>query len=231
MRLLRLLYRHLPHQCQLCLTPCNSYLCSPCCASLPRITHACDICALPLAHNAAQCGDCLKLAKPYRRTVCPLLYGYPLQRLLQEFKNQRPLLTLQALLPPLLEQLDRRYSSSDWPQMLVPVPMHWSKMLSRGFNQAHVLASALSQQSGIPCRSVLHRPMRLHNQKTLTRRQRFNNLTQAFHCPTDLSGSHVAVVDDVITTCATAMAAATTLQDAGAERVDVWALARTPSPG
>lgn len=231
MRFLRLLYRHLPHQCPMCLTPCNSYICPPCCASLPRLAYACDICALPLAHNAAQCGDCLKQSKPYRRTVCPLLYTYPLQGLLQDFKNQRPLLTLQALLPPLQEQLEQRYSDGDWPHMLIPVPMHWSKTLHRGFNQAQVLAAALSQQNGIACNNVLQRPLRLRNQKTLSRRQRFSNLSRAFHCPNDLSGAHVAVVDDVITTCATAMAAATTLRDAGAKCVDVWAIARTPSPG
>lgn len=229
MALLTSLFQLLPHQCPLCLERCNDYLCPSCQGSLPRIAKACPTCALPLAAAANICGDCLKLEKPYRHTLCPLAYRHPVDHLLREFKERRPLVAARALLPPLLQRLDDHYRGHPLPQALVPVPMHWSKRLRRGFNQAQVLSHLLSEHTGVPTRPLLHRSERARNQKGLGRKQRLRNLRHAFACDSELNGLRVAIVDDVITTCATAMAAADTLIAAGAGSIDLWALARTPS--
>lgn len=223
-----LLYRYLPHQCTLCLSTSDQYLCRSCVQSLPLITSACPVCGLPLACSDAICGDCLQHVKPYEQTICPLLYRHPVDTLLREFKSRRPLIAAQALVPHLLDSLHQRYHQQRWPELLVPIPMHWTKALSRGFNQAQVLSHILSRRTGIAEQPLLCRPLRLSNQKSLKRRQRFANLKRAFVCDTQLDGQHVAVIDDVVTTCATAMAAAETLKQAGAGQVDIWALARTP---
>lgn len=222
------LYRCLPHLCPLCLSPCDHYLCLPCSQNLPQIAVGCEVCGLPLEHADNICGDCLKYPKAYTQTVCPLLYRHPVKHLLQQFKNSRPTIVAQALLPPLIAHLSRRYRGQPWPEILVPIPIHWTKTLSRGFNQAQILSQLLSQHTGIPSQTLLQRPLRLHNQKTLRRSERFRNLKLAFVCSTSLMGRRVAVIDDIVTTCATAMAAAETLQRAGAKQVDIWALARTP---
>lgn len=221
-------YRYLPHHCPLCLRPCDHYLCPQCSDQLPQVSNGCRVCALPLEHIDSVCGDCLKHPKMYTQTVCPLLYRHPVDRLLRQFKTDRPTIVAQALLPPLLSSLVQQYHDQPWPDVLVPVPMHWSKTLIRGFNHAHVLCQVLSRHTGIPYQLLLRRPLRLHNQKALPRKHRFTNLKSAFVCETALSGCRVAVIDDIITTCATAMAAAETLRRAGAGRIDIWALARTP---
>lgn len=223
------LYRYLPHQCPLCLDASDQYLCSACTRGLPLIPAPCYVCGLPLATANTTCGDCLQHLKPYEQTVCPFLYRHPVDILLREFKNRRPLIAAQALLPHLLECLYERYREQPWPELLVPIPMHWSKAFSRGFNQAQVLTQLLGRHTGIESRILLRRPLRLRNQKGLARKQRFANLRRAFVCDTQLNGRHVAIVDDVVTTCATAMAAAETLRQAGAGQIDIWALARTPS--
>lgn len=222
------LYRYLPHRCPLCLSPCDNYLCISCSQNLPQVAVGCEVCGLPLKDADSICGDCLRYPKAYTQTACPLLYRHPVKHLLQQFKDSRPTIVAKALLPPLILHLDRRYREQPWPEILIPIPMHWSKLLSRGFNQAQVLSQLLSQQTGIPTQTVLQKPLRLQNQKTLQRNERFRNLKLAFVCSTSLAGRRVAVIDDIITTCATAMAAAEALQRAGARQVDIWALARTP---
>lgn len=222
------LFRYLPHRCPLCLSPCDRYLCQQCNSRLPQVGHGCQVCALPLKHADSVCGDCLKQPKIYTQTVCPLLYRHPVDHLLRQFKTDKPTIVAHALLPPLLNALAQRYYAQPWPDVLVPVPMHWSKVLIRGFNQAQVLCQMLSQHTGIPHYVLLRRPRRLRNQKALGRKHRLTNLQYAFACETSLSGCHVAVVDDIVTTCATAMAAAKTLRQAGAGQIDIWALARTP---
>lgn len=223
------LFRFLPHQCPLCLSRCDGYLCAACQTGLPRIDIACGVCGLPLTAPDTICGDCLKQEKPYRQTICPLAYRHPVDHLLREFKERRPLVAAHALLPPLLQQLEQRYSDSPWPEVLVPVPMHWSKRVRRGFNQAQVLSYLLTEHIGVPTQPLLRRPQRARNQKGLSRKQRLTNLHRAFTCESDLAGVRVAIIDDVITTCATGMAAADVLADAGADPIDLWALARTPS--
>ena len=227
MRVFQSLFRLLPHQCQLCFGRSDTYLCHACLTSLPRNLKPCLCCALPLQQTGHVCGDCLKQPKPYQLTVSPLLYHYPLNHLIKRFKQHQPLQMAQVLLPPLLQALPHYYEQ-DWPECLVPMPMHWHKQWQRGFNQAQVLALLISQHTGIEQNNFLARPYALQNQKGLTRKQRFRNLNNALSCHSDLSGRHVVVVDDVVTTCASAMAAATALRHAGAARVDIWSLARTP---
>jgi ComF family protein len=222
------LFRYLPHQCSLCLSPSNHYLCFACQSALPRINHACRTCGLPLDQNQGACGDCLTHPKPYTHTICSYVYDHPVDYLLKQFKDHRPLVLAQFLLPSLLTQLTEHYRERAWPELLIPIPIHWTKLLRRGFNQAQVLSQQLTQHTSIPTQLLLKRPLRLHDQKALRRQQRLKNLKRAFVCDGNLEGRHVAVIDDVITTCSTVMCATEALQRAGAGQVDVWALARTP---
>ncbi len=113
--------------------------------------------------------------------------------------------------------------------LIVPVPLHASRRRSRGFNQAELLAAALSRVSGVRCDSgVLRRHRATETQTGLTHRERRLNVQGAFRVrkPQAVSGRHVALIDDVITTGATVAACARTLKGAGAVRVVVLSLAR-----
>jgi predicted amidophosphoribosyltransferase len=102
---------------------------------------------------------------------------------------------------------------------------------ARGFNQAVEIARPIARQLRVPF-SVdgLARTRDTQPQPGLRRRQRRANLRDAFRCDLRLAGEHVAIVDDVMTTGATAEALAAVLQAAGAGRISVWAVARTPDP-
>lgn len=115
--------------------------------------------------------------------------------------------------------------------VLVPVPLHRWRLWGRRFNQAMALAGAVARVSGRPCDPfLLARVKRTRQQVGLTRTQRRDNLQGAFRVPEDakprLKGRRVLLVDDVLTTGATANAASRALLRGGASAVDVLAFAR-----
>jgi ComF family protein len=111
----------------------------------------------------------------------------------------------------------------------VPVPLHWRRRWTRGFNQAEVIADELAYRLRIPLHAqALLRRQQHTPQQQLTAAQRRRNLRSGFAIRGDVRGRHVALVDDVVTTGATAAEIARTLLDAGAASVQVWCLARTP---
>ena len=114
--------------------------------------------------------------------------------------------------------------------ILVPVPLAWSRLLSRRYNQAQILAQATGEICGLPVVSqALIRKRRTGAQVGLTRAARRRNVSGAFAVPPSachvIAGKAIVLVDDVITTGATASAAARALRRAGARSVDVLALA------
>lgn len=116
------------------------------------------------------------------------------------------------------------------PQFLVPIPSHSRRRWHRGFDQTWLLANNLTKLCGIPLLRGLKRTRFASAQHQLRRRERAINMRNAFTAQCQLSGEHITLVDDVVTTGATATAATQALLAAGAGSVEVWCLARTPGP-
>jgi ComF family protein len=117
----------------------------------------------------------------------------------------------------------------------VPVPLYRSRLWWRRFNQSAMLAHSVGRLAGVPVDCfVLSRVRRTQSQVGLSADQRRRNVAGAFRVPPTraarVKGKNVIVVDDVITTGATAEACARALKRAGAARVDVLALARAVEP-
>ncbi len=222
------------HTCLLChdTTQGTLNLCEACRQDLPRIHNACARCGLPLPTNAPQCGACQRLKLAYRRCFSLFEYRHPVDFAIKAFKHHNSV-QAQRLLCQLMVEASRSLPWQEW-QGLVPVPLHWQKLLKRGFNQAHVLAQSLHRQNGVSVISV----KRQHTnpaQQSLNRQQRLNNLRGVFAVNDSktqrlLTGKNLLIVDDVVTTGATVNALAEVLKQAGAQQVDVLCLARTPSP-
>ena len=238
----RLLDRLLPCPCLLCGSDLDAHsharLCHHCAQALPQLDeHRCHCCSLPLPGNAYVCGQCLGERASFTTSLIPYRYAYPLDGLIHRFKYRQQLSAGQCLGELLLAHVQERIGDNPGlrPDLLVPVPLHWRRRWQRGFNQSAVIATQLGAQLHLPITTICQRRQHTHSQQGLNRRERLRNLRQAFHLnPKQLAtiqGKHLALVDDVVTTSATARCLSDLLIKAGAARVDVWALARTPSPG
>lgn len=115
------------------------------------------------------------------------------------------------------------------PDLILPIPLHWLRYLQRGFNQSEILARALAEKLGKPCRPrLLRRIRRTPQQTTQTAAQRRENVKGAFaaRSRTWLTGKTVLLVDDVLTTGATAHEAAKALRELRPLKVYVAVMAR-----
>ena len=113
--------------------------------------------------------------------------------------------------------------------VIVPMPLHWWKQWQRGFNQSDVLAREIGKKWNVPVRNLVRRKKATRPQAGLTNAKRRANMSGAFGMPRgrSLAGARVLLVDDVVTTGATASACARVLKRAGAAHVALLALART----
>lgn len=158
------------------------------------------------------------------------MYEYPVAELVTRAKFQGRV-DCAALLGELLSiylRSARIRGRLTLPDLLVPVPLHSTRLSRRGFNQAEEIARVLARRSRLSMlKRGCHRVIDTREQTTLTGSARRGNIHGAFRVTMDLSGANVAVVDDVLTTGSTAMELAATLRSAGADTVQVWAAARS----
>ncbi len=224
------------HHCLLCDERCEGQpLCSHCEADLPWLDGRCTVCAVPLPSRGLVCGECLKRPPSYDHVEVPWRFAFPVDALITRFKHQARWPYGRLLGERLAHHLEHAFADGlPRPDLLLPVPLARRRLRQRGFNQAQMLADWLSRPLGIATDArVLDRVLDTLAQQQLDAATRRRNLRQAFAIATgaDVKGRHLALVDDVLTTGATAEALARLLKRAGAERVDVYCLARTPKPG
>ncbi|MDI5987123.1 ComF family protein [Halomonas sp. M4R5S39] len=222
------LRRALPGRCAFCLAPGSDGhpWCEACFASLSWNLPACPCCAEPQPGQLAgrRCGACLRLPPAYDRARVPLRYEGEVAGLVRRFKFHASPRAGAVLLDLLTAGLPAEALA--WPAAVVPVPLHPRRARERGFDQAGWLARRLARRSGRPLIEA-ERRRDTRSQRGLDRRERRANLRGAFRVEAALP-SGVVLVDDVMTTGATLDALAAACRRAGAERVEVWAVARTP---
>ena len=223
--------------CLLCDEPAEAEMpiCVACEAEMPWLGEHCQTCALPLPEAGLTCDGCLLEPPAYEQIAVPWRYDFPVDSLITRFKHNAKWPFGHLLADVLSQYLQHRFDEDlPRPDALLPVPLAAKRLRQRGFNQAAMLARWLSQQLDLPCEeNVVHRIQDTSAQQDLDAKARKRNLRNAFALTSDanVKGRHLALVDDVLTTGATAQALARLLMNAGATRVDVYCLARTPKPG
>lgn len=207
-------------------------VCAACVASHADDSAArCPRCALRLQAPSATCVECLRDAPPQTHTVCAVDYGFPWGTLLRRLKFEGQV-DLARPLGRLLQQAIAMAATPD-PDLVTAVPLSPTRLASRGYNQAWLIARQVAAARKRPIAHLLERHLDTPEQASLDRAQRLANLRSAFGVPaaarTLLRGRRVALVDDVMTTGATVAECARALLSAGAAEVQVWAVARTPA--
>jgi ComF family protein len=222
-----------PSACPACGTclphPSAGPLCGPCWLTLPRHRGGLCRCGTPLGDGSAgPCGRCRRGLSPFAAGASLGPFEGALRLLVHELKyrgRRRLAVRLAGLL--LAESTVRRVLTAG--ADLVPVPLHPRRRRERGFNQAELLALALARGSGLEVGAgLLVRRRDTSPQAGLSAASRRRNVTGAFaarHRPR-LVGRTLVLVDDVITTGATAAACARVLKQAGAAEVRLVTVAR-----
>lgn len=210
--------------CQLCggdgLSP---DICGGCLRDLPRARTVCPRCAASLP-VAALCGECQRRPPAFDSAFAAFRYAFPVDRLIQRLKYEGRL-EHGRMLGLLLGRAARR---QPLPDALIPVPLHVTRWRERGFNQALEIARPVARMTGVRldtgcCRRSRPTPP-LWSLEPASRRRL---LSGVFTVTGEVTGLHLALVDDVLTSGATAGALAAELKRAGAARVDVWTVARS----
>ena len=223
----------LPAQCALCGIGCPEVLCSPCRAQyLGRLRPRCRQCANPLDDVALLCGRCVRHSPAYDATVTAFDYAAPIDQLLLQLKFGARL-ALAPLLAQLLHVAIKQQHAWQAPQLLCPVPLGPARLAERGFNQALEIARPLARLLDVPLQPRLALRVRdTRAQSGVAPQERQANLAHAFaiapeHAPL-LQGCHVGIVDDVMSSGHTVHALAAACKGAGAARVSILVVARTP---
>ena len=221
----------LPSQCAVCRSWQALRLCQACLARHHQALPRCTSCAIEVPHGQGRCGRCIAEAPPFDRAVTVWTHAYPWKGLVEQLKFHDGL----DLAGTLAAHLARAVAQAGHPRvdLVVPVPLARARLSERGYNQAWELAWRVAHHMGTTARSdLVERRRSTAPQIGLDPAGRQRNLRGAFMATPGASAvlrsRRVAVVDDVMTTGATAAAVSRVLREAGARSVHVWVLTRTP---
>ncbi|MGK5080685.1 phosphoribosyltransferase family protein [Janthinobacterium sp. HLX7-2] len=227
----------LPAQCALCGIGCPQVLCPPCRAQYlgqgrGQARPHCRQCANRLDDVAQLCGRCLRQRPAYDATITAFDYAAPVDQLLLQLKFGARL-ALAPLFAQLLYAAVQQQSGWERPQLLCPVPLGSARLAERGFNQALEIARPLARLLQLPLQPRLAQRVReTKAQSGVAPQERQANLAQAFAIAPEqaalLPGCHVGIVDDVMSSGHTVNALAAACKRAGAAKVSILVVARTP---
>ncbi len=208
-------------------------LCPECYSKLNFITKpCCDICGKPFEYTVFDeltCGACLKQKPHFSMARSVLAYDEFSKKLVLAFKHGDHT-ELNMLFLKFLVQADKAvFQNVD---MIIPVPLHWTRRLKRKYNQAGLLGKVVGRYFNIPFTpTVLSRIKRTESQGHKKRKERERNIKNAFRVknPTVIKGKTILVVDDVMTTGTTLNECARILKKSGAKDVKVLTIYRASS--
>lgn len=224
-----------PPRCFVCsdLTAQGQGLCAPCWGEMTFVTHPlCVCCGSPFPYvmgGSSECMACLQSPPPYQMARAVFCYDDASRKLITEYKYRDRTQATPMFTAWLARAGAELLARSD---VIVPVPLHRWRLLRRRYNQSALLAGSLARRNGKPMlASALVRMRNTPQQAGLTRKQRWQNMQDAFKVPpkhaSSIQGKCVLLVDDVLTTGATLDACTGALLHAGAREVYVLTLART----
>lgn len=220
-------FHHLaPSRCELCRDnlPNNDFLCSDCLGDLEKVTSCCQHCGIPMPIDCI-CAKCLHTAGNIDKTITAYQYNYPLDTLLKKYKYNHQL----GIILPLTKTLSNKILAAGalFPEIIIPVPLHFKRQYMRGFNQALEISKQISRMTNIPIDyKIIKRIKNTAPMFELSRGERKNNLRGAFQLNHVCTYKSIALVDDIITTGSTGDEIAGLLRANGAQHVQIWAIAR-----
>lgn len=224
----------LPTLCLICSSSLHRGLsiCSECEKDLPWLANACRVCAEALDVTGEDiCHRCRLNPPPFSTCHAPFAYRSPVDRLIVNYKFNADFASGYALSRMLARTMTWRWQDGNLPDLLLPVPLHITRLRQRGFNQALEITRVLSAESGVPFESRSLFKLRPGRPQTEMQNAhaRGANVRSSFGLSTVSRlrrARRVALVDDVVTTMSTVTELTNLLKSEGVEEVEVCCLAR-----
>jgi len=206
----------------------NKDCCLTCQNAFTKLGSQCVQCANPIeVHliNQQYCGRCQKNPRAFTQVYAPYLHQGEIRYLINQLKFKKSYKNSRLLGLLLTEFLLEKQVTL--PNCLIPVPLHPSRYRQRGYNQTLEVAKVISKELCIPIDyTSCIRTQNTPHQISLNSKQRHQNIKGAFKVQQPITTKHIAILDDVMSTGATAHELAQTLITAGAIKVDIWICAR-----
>jgi ComF family protein len=204
----------------------SAIACNECVDSIQLNVAGCSICNDHI-ESGNICGRCISDPPQFDCLIAPWLYKTPLDILVRKAKFEHNYTLAWRLGRSAANYFLASYSGN-YPQALVPVPLHVSRLRQRGYNQASLIANAISKLSGIKVyNDIAFKRHATHPQSKLAASERAVSLRAAFSTNKQPHIDHVAIVDDVATSGATLNELAKALKNVGYQQVDCWCIARS----
>jgi ComF family protein len=212
------------NQCLICHNKSTQFpsLCSGCITLLSHADFNCDKCGIKLQTNQTICGACLSAPPQFNHTSYVCDYQPPIDKWVMALKFGKKILFSKLIAELMLPIINNEKSHF----VLVPVPLHKSRLRKRGYNQAYEIAKELAILSGKQLLTPLLRHKNTEMQAQLKFKQRAKNVKNAFTMKEALSHRHIILIDDVMTSGNTLNECAKVLKKAGAQDVKVLVFAR-----
>ncbi len=216
--------------CLSCCQPLSLFedFCPACVDSLPYMQSHCPGCGESRPDQIGEnllCGQCQQTPRPFASVRALFHYQRPVATYIQQLKYRRRLdlaRTLGLLMAKHLKSTDKTVD------LIMPIPLHRSRLVGRGYNQALELARPIAKKLALPLDyKSLVRTRKTKSQTKLSIDARRKNIRHAFAVlGNKVAGKKIALIDDVFTTGLTAEAATHALRKSGATSVECWVLAR-----
>ncbi len=197
-------------------------LCVGCQSLLHKPIFACHQCGESLQVSQHLCGSCLIKPPVFNQTLYAAFYQAPIDKWVMALKFGKKIIysrLMAELMLPLLNQANKDH-------VLMPVPLHKSRLRARGYNQAYEIAKELAKYSGYKLDTSLLRQKQTQMQAQLKFKERAKNVRGAFALPDSFYREKVILVDDVMTSGNTLSECAKTLIKSGVKSVKVLVFAR-----
>lgn len=225
----------LPEECPLCggmpAEGTENMFCGDCLKKLHFVrSPVCQGCGGELSGILDLCPDCLHAPgkRPWTKAVSVFIMEGKVKEVIYRYKYRN----MPSLARPLgMLAAQKLLFSGVEPDVITYTPLHWTRCLLRGYNQAELLAKEMAKHTLCPVEGLLKRRKLTRQQAHLGRKERLKNMRNAFCAvhPEKIRGKSVLLVDDVLTTGATLSSATEELIKNGASRVFVLVLARRQS--
>jgi ComF family protein len=219
----------LPKKCLKCKTAIEQHegsVCETCYFELPFQDSYCGRCGQNTSSDTEFCGHCIYTQPSYDNCFCPFKYESSIKQLICELKyRERPELAKTAA-----SLLHNELIAYDFnrPDALISVPMHINRLRERGYNHSSLIAQQLSKLLKIPVlKGALIKSRETYPQAQQSLKQRKKNLRGSFEFKKKIQAKNVAIIDDVLTTGATAEEIAKILKKNGVDYVQIWGIAHT----